>query len=336
MATNSKEQQNTATNDNLNYITFINYVNQLEVLINKSIAQKNAGLYLYKNNARTIVFMLEALSRLFKKLHNKKRFTKMLEQFKFLEDSLGQVDYYYGIIVDADKAESSSTVKKYCTEQALHHASILHAHIIEKWTGSKSNFIKIKEKLKTADWQDATTIDQSVRGFYTEEIKKVEELITTSKFQNMEADVHEIRRKLRWLSIYPQALQGKIQLLKDAKPKLVFKSYMTKNVLSSPFNKLPVKGKHTTTVQLYAPAYYALSYVISTLGEIKDNCLTQHGYTNALMNEKKISPAQAKLQTEKEMGNSVIGEKALLLDAKNLCDRFIKSGALKMLVVSTK
>jgi hypothetical protein len=318
---------------NLSCENFLSYLHKLEALITKSSTQKNAGLYLYNNDARTIAFMLEALSRFYKSQHNKKRFTKMLEKFKVLEDSIGQIDYFDNIAKETGKTANDVIVKKHSSQQALHHASILHAHIAEKWTGKKSNFIKIKEKLNSANWQDTAALDAGIKTFYAEEIAKIKELIANCTYTNMETDVHEIRRKLRWLSIYPQALQGKIQLLKDAKPLLKYKPYMSKEVLSSPYNKMPLKGKHATVVQLYAPAYYALSFVIAALGDIKDKGLTQTEYTSALVAASNISPAQAKIDSEKTLGAKSNKEATLLAEAKNICTAFIKTGALDALVV---
>ena len=75
-------------------IRFDFYLNQLLVLISNASKQKNPALWLYQNNARTPIFMLEGLSKLYLDLHNKKKFTALKEQFKLLEDGLGAIDYY--------------------------------------------------------------------------------------------------------------------------------------------------------------------------------------------------------------------------------------------------
>ena len=61
------------------------FLNQLETIILKADKQKNPGLFLYKNNARTPLFMLEALSKMYAEIHNKKKFSKLKEHFKFQE-----------------------------------------------------------------------------------------------------------------------------------------------------------------------------------------------------------------------------------------------------------
>jgi hypothetical protein len=46
------------------------FINQFEALLIKAGKQKNSALFLYKNNARTPLFMLEALAKLYAELHN--------------------------------------------------------------------------------------------------------------------------------------------------------------------------------------------------------------------------------------------------------------------------
>lgn len=70
------------------------FLNQLQQLLTRAGKQKNPALWLYRNNARTPLFMLEGLAKLYSGLHNKKKFSKIKEQFKLLEDALGSIDYY--------------------------------------------------------------------------------------------------------------------------------------------------------------------------------------------------------------------------------------------------
>ncbi|MBS1758205.1 MAG: hypothetical protein JSU03_13100, partial [Bacteroidetes bacterium] len=72
------------------------YLVKLEALFAQAIADKNPALWLYNNNARTPLFMLEGLAKLYAGIHNKKKFLKIKEHFKLLEDTLGAIDYYDG------------------------------------------------------------------------------------------------------------------------------------------------------------------------------------------------------------------------------------------------
>jgi hypothetical protein len=53
-------------------------------------------------------------------------------------------------------------------------------------------------------------------GNLKDKFKFIEDVAGTNyHFVNVENDVHELRRKLRWLSIYPQSLRGAIQFAPD-------------------------------------------------------------------------------------------------------------------------
>src|SRR4051812_44378615 len=73
---------------------FLFYSAQLQTLLTKAAKQKDPALWLYKNGARTTLFMLEALTRLHKNAFDEKLFEKWNKRFKKLEDIFGQIDEY--------------------------------------------------------------------------------------------------------------------------------------------------------------------------------------------------------------------------------------------------
>src|SRR5450432_3807565 len=70
------------------------FFDQLQPILTKASKQKNPALWLYRNNARTPLFMLESLAKMYTCFHNRKKFNKIKEHFKLLEDTLGAIDYY--------------------------------------------------------------------------------------------------------------------------------------------------------------------------------------------------------------------------------------------------
>ena len=223
------------------------YLNQLQALLDKSAKQKNPALWLYNNNARTLLFMLEGLAKLYTELHNKKKFTKIKEHFKLLEDALGAIDYYDAIAKDfVSKKNIPAPIVSYLQAQTREKIQSLNELLIEKkWLNPDDSRIqRMREKLNDANWLEEKEEIEEIREFYGESIYEIIEFIQKKKYhyENMEADVHELRRKLRWLSIYPQALQGCIQLAENKiSPKHLTK-YLTKEIITSPFNKMPDAG----------------------------------------------------------------------------------------------
>ena len=70
------------------------YLIQLDDLLLKASQSKNPALFLYQNDGRTKVFMLQGLAKLYAGMHNEKKFLKIKERFKQVEDLLGGVDHY--------------------------------------------------------------------------------------------------------------------------------------------------------------------------------------------------------------------------------------------------
>ena len=196
---------------------FENYLNQLQTLISSAARQKNPALWLYRNNARTLFFMLEGLSKLYAELHNRKRFTKIKEHFKLLEDELGAVDYYDSMarnLVGFPKIPAK--ILTYLQAETREKIQSLNETLTEKkWLSTAYNrLIKIHKKLAEADWLNDETEMNAINEFYGQAIYEISEFVqaTDFKFKNVETDVHDLQRKLLFLNIYHQALQVLIQL----------------------------------------------------------------------------------------------------------------------------
>ena len=82
-------------------------------------------------------------------------------------------------------------------------------------------------------------------------------------FESIELDVHEFRRELRWLSIYPQALRGLMQLKVNHQPPEILKKYLTTEIITSPYNIMPDGSNFKDHIILVAAYFYSLSWMIS-------------------------------------------------------------------------
>ncbi|MEO6655016.1 MAG: hypothetical protein ABIO36_02950, partial [Pyrinomonadaceae bacterium] len=58
------------------------YLVQLEKLMASAAGEKDPATWLYQNGARTPIFMIEGLAKLYGSLHNKKRFGEIETHFK--------------------------------------------------------------------------------------------------------------------------------------------------------------------------------------------------------------------------------------------------------------
>lgn len=313
------------------------YIIQLEDLLTKAGGTENPALYLYQNDVRTKLFMLEGLSKLYAGLHNKKRFTYALEYFKSLEDLFGAIDHYNGIAKDFLKDyEMPSTLRIFAEgkkEQMLEAANLVL--LKKKWTAPDLyRTKKIRNKIKKADWQNPEEEVESIKAFYKKSIKNITEfyLETGTEFTDIELQVHDLRRRLRWLSIYPQALRGCVQYIDNGIDTPEIAKYLTLEIVNSPFNIMPFAGTNQFFVFVEKNYFLALSYVINALGKIKDQGLrimaTAEAVENTQFVDEKVSLERAFSLNHVEES----GLKDILKSAKDICEPFFYEDILEKLL----
>jgi hypothetical protein len=264
------------TNINNGAKAFDKWLSLLQHQMAEAQKQKNPALYLYQNGARTTFFMLQGLARVYKNLHNAKRFTKMQELYKYYEDALGIIDYYYSFNASFSKNKAiPKPITALMQEVLVQEYAELNNHLQKKIFEKPTFFEKKFKKIDSNSWLADAAETKALQAFYKAEINKLLAYIQAlpATLTDIEAQVHELRRKIRWLSIYPIALCGKVQLSNTAKPNVILKKYATPDVVQLPYNKLPAKGKIESTVLLNKQNFLALSSVIAKLGNIKDNGL---------------------------------------------------------------
>ncbi len=313
------------------------YLQLLQPMLDKANASENPALELYQQNARTPLFMLEALTRMYEKIHNKKIFGKQKVHFKLLEDMLGAVDYYDAFHKEfVNTKKIPATIKKFLltkTEEKL--AALNEVLASDGWTGSDNKRMnKITAKLQKADWLDEAADAAAIKKQYAKSIDSIVSDIATHEinFDNVEEDVHELRRELRWLSIYPQCFRGLFQLKPNKKPTAAQKKYMTNEITSSPYNKMLAKGKLQHTILLNANNFYALSWMIAELGTLKDSGLKIEALTEAILATTKSQEKQAIQNAYKICGAEQLAMADILLLAKKESDLFFKEQMLEGLL----
>lgn len=317
------------------------FLYKLQLLLDKASRQKNPALWLFKHDARTPVFMLEGLAKLYAGIHNKKKFTKLKEHFKLLEDTLGAIDYYDTIAKDLQTNKKIPVaVINYLQAQTREKIQNLNEILVDKsWLLPENNRIqKIQKKLNEVDWLKEENEVKAINEFYGKAIYSISEFVQTSacNFDNIESDVHELRRKLRWLSIYPQAVRGCIQLgLSSAVPKYL-KKYLTKEITTSAFNKLPEAGDAENILLLEQNHFYAVSWMIAELGIIKDKGLRVVAVKEALQQTSDLEDSIAFKKTYQLLGTKQIKLEDLLMEAAAICKTFFDEQILEHLVMGEK
>ena len=306
-------------------------LNKIETLRIQAVKQENPAEWLFLNDIRTPLFMLEALSKMYANWHNKKIFEKLNEIFKTLEDTLGAIDYYAAFEKEfADNAEIPTAVKSFLTERKKEQIEKLYRLLKEDGWFSGKRLRKINDKLAEVDWLNEADEHELLKTFYQKEIKKIVKfsLKTQFIFDNVEEDVHELRRRLRWLSIYPQAMQGAIKLAPLDPLSKHLEKYLTPDIVNSPYNKFPTSDTQSLFLILDESYFYALSWMIKELGKIKDQGLKINVLQEAFAKDE--SPLET---AYKILGNEYPSIETLLETASRIVKQYFEEDNLNHIIV---
>lgn len=315
---------------------FITFSDRLQTLLNKASSQKNPTQWLLQNEARTVLFMLEALTRLHDKAFDEKIFRKWHKRFKKLEDAFGEIEYYSWLQSDF------KSNKKITKEEVLYFGDRAKK-LIEKNDNRllKKGWFEGKLNEFTSKLLEFTVVYNKeylneLKTVIRDEIEDIQ--IFTLKidysFTKFEEEVHELRRKLRWLSIYAQALNGLIQLKRSGKKPKYQQNYFTKEIIQSPYNKLPVKPKSTALLEFDHDSFFALSWMISELGIYKDKGLRIIALADTIFMTEDITYHQAKLKALQLLGLKENAEEVMLKEISGKVKCFmLKDKVLDTLLV---
>lgn len=294
---------------------------------------------LLQKDLRTPFFMLQGLARIFcateSQMNAGKPFKKWLTKFKTIEDLLGQISFH---TLECKQWRSRNAEASTTNEERFYtgdNASKEHKLALElyrklsielkeeEWvTGMRIS--KINEKLIQIDnvlrLRDPETGIASIEQFLKREISEIINFHKTCTYTHMEEHVHELRRELRWISIYATALNGLVQL-KGNKTRSDEKKYLTDEIVNSPFNKMPEKPKSSRYILFNKNSFFALSWLINELGEIKDEGLQLMHYNES----KKADKDQVK--------NNKGKMSVLLASTKDICTTFFEEGHLQRLLI---
>ncbi|WP_149243649.1 hypothetical protein [Dyadobacter sp. 32] len=311
------------------------HLQKVENLLTKAREVKNPALWLLSNDLRTPMFMLEGLAKLYAKLHNEVIFTKLQNYFKEVEDALGGLDYFVAFQKEfALNQHIPDSVKHYFDSKIKEKSAALSDLLTEsKWFSGK-RLKKVRGKLGDVDWLDEEVETEALRAFYKKQVLKIEEFIkeTTYDFDNIEDDVHELRRKLRWLSIYAHALQGAVKLEEALPVDEHLGKYLTDAVVGSPFNKLPEDPKQTYFLLLEKNHFLALSWMIASLGDIKDEGLKITAVQEALLETGVVKESSDTTKAYDILGSDYPTMDSLLHLASEISKQFFEEKVLRGLV----
>lgn len=311
---------------------FVHYTTLWVRLLQQAAGTSDPATYLLEHDARTPLFYLEGMTRVLMTVHDKKKMSALNEQFKALEDGLGTMDYYAGLLKDfkpiKQLTEFQQNLETHRTISAAQMNTLLEQY---GWLNSAdqvqeapqlepNQLQKLQKTFKKIDWLSDKEMYRTLKKDYKSTLSELKQQLK-QPLREVEADVHELRRDVRWLSIYPQAFKGFVNLVSSEPMPEAFAKYATEAIVKSPFNQLPqVEGmKHVLLMNTHA--YYAMSWLIAQLGELKDQGLRLLALTDWLIEHKKLSASQAEQAAVMIIGQEQLGVEKLIAHAQAIVDQ---------------
>lgn len=316
---------------------FLYYSNQLQALLVKASKEKNPSMWLYLNNARTPLFMLEALTRLHSKAYDEKLFSKWNKRFKKMEDALGTIDYFVAFDKEFKANKNISSEIKTSTQQQIASSTEKFNKYLESKDWFNGKLLRFNVKLSKYTMLFDEEYSNDLTEVIDKELKSIFDfgLKLNYHFTQMEEEVHEFRRKIRWISIYAQALNGIIQLKTNAKKPNYSINYHTKEIISSPYNKLPKKPSIVKHPILFDKnSFYCLSWMINELGKLKDRGLKIEFLTHEIAKAENCSEMDAQTKAIKILNIEPNTNELILKEVSNIIYLFLaKDKILNSLIV---
>jgi hypothetical protein len=310
-----------------NFNPFQIYSQQLQTLLTQAKSTENPALFLYQNGARNVVFMLEGLTRIHKEAFEHKKLEKWYERFKKIEDLLGKIDFTdtFKKQFEKDKTVDEKNIQK-LNKETQSVAKELNKMLEKKgWLDGK--MLKFNTFIASLGLEYDKKDTIKILKAYNDEVLGIIKFAHELKFEirEVEIELHEFRRKLRWLSIYPQAFGGLFQFKKTETIPTWSEKYRSEKILNSPFNQLPKAVENLPTIHLDYDCFLALSSIIQDFGDLKDKGLQNFVLTNHL--------EFTKQESKQILGDNYHDEAIVLKSASDLLKTFFKDGVLENLVV---
>ena len=291
----------------------------------------------WKADVRTPAFVLQGISRVFVKICDKDQredFEELLLRFKLLEDALGRIDAGATFSEKAAKSwKPGAATLGVLHEQCVHAIGQGDAILEEEgWLDASEvgAVTGIVEHLESLKWPKTGKFRSHLLEFLVELCFSLEKRMIAGEFDlsDLEGGVHEIRRRLRWLSIYAASFSGLIQLGPQDEGASDLARYARPDVLGSKHIQLPAPASGALEVvkPIVLPwdLWGALSSVIQDLGAIKDRGQARHALLESgrIASGKRSGPSEAQLR--KSLGVTYITDAEATRLSGRVLEPFLK------------
>ncbi|MQC25269.1 MAG: hypothetical protein DWG81_04910 [Chloroflexi bacterium] len=274
---------------------FAVHLKRFEAIVLRASAQTARGLRrhlavrCYLEDLRTPAFMLQGLGRVYRKVLPHAAGAVVERQrliYKGVEDTLGEFDAWHTLLVRAQMTWRAPTeVQAWFHDNRMHAAGRVDAalhflkltpedggHGIAGGARNIPALVGIRAECAELPWPADRKDRKKVARFLADELREIEEQCEsgTLNLRDLEGGLHELRRRLRWPSVYAAALNGLVVIgpQNAAAPGLTH--YFTAAVTGSRHAHMPRNRRVAQPLEINYAHWMALSWLIQELGLLKD------------------------------------------------------------------
>ena len=251
-----------------------------EVLRSETDPEKLVELVMQKDIRRQ-VFLLEGIAKLYQDIHGDPA-VQVYENTKRLEDALGAVSMTKSNLTFAlevhKKQPLDPRVLTTLEEELAKAKTALQKILVDEWVPRKDGALHAEGQSPAMQsiirgWGDArwASYDKDIKKVREEIASRLEKLESTPFDMNdLQGGVHELRRQLRWIPIYSEALNGLVHLDDDKNPIAAYAPLLQDPLAQSKYVTLPAPTREQKTIEVPKSLYVAAMKLILDLGAIKD------------------------------------------------------------------
>ena len=300
--------------------------------------RRHLAVRCYLEDLRTPAFMLQGLGRVYRKVLPHAAGAVIERQrliYKEVEDALGEFDAWHTLLVRAQTAWRAPTeVQAWFHDNRMHAAGRVDAalHFLkltpeEGGHGSAGGahnipaLVGIRAECAELPWPADRKDRKKVARFLADELREIEEQCEsgTLNLRDLEGGLHELRRRLRWPSVYAAALNGLVVIGPQRAAAPGLSHYLTAAVTESRHAHLAHHKRVAQPLTINYAYWMALSWLIQELGRIKD----QRQWTAALQAAFRSSGARAAKPLAKMLGSDYNTAAAAARTATSAVERLV-------------
>ena len=285
---------------------------ELSRLLHAARTQTSPGLALHRAGARTTMFQLECLARTHKSVLDEETFAPLHAAFKSLEDALGAVDFSDALATRLGAADVDTELKAYFVGRRSEAAQLTGKLLAHGgwWTeGDKASvaFANVLDAIESFRWPSLRKERKLLLEFFADSTNDLKDKLSEGgfDFDELEAGVHELRRKIRWLSILPASLDGLFVRREGGPIDPALAAYCTPKVLGSPYNRFAPREDVSDPIELESSSFLAVSWLIAELGALKDRGQLTDAFTMAAQ-DLEDGPKTAAARVRKALGDAPV------------------------------